>query len=283
MNTIGKKDVKYWIKWVFLFFLPLLMICAFIIFPYVWTCITSLKSSEEMFTAKVVYWPANPSFNNYKNLLGGTDFLKSMWNSLSVGLLSTLLAIIVSTMAGYVFSRYRFRGSKMVLGGVLLLYMFPQVLFLTPLYVTFKSLGLLGNVYSLCVAYVTTTIPFAIWLMAGFISDIPYEMEEAAKIDGANTAQSFVRIIVPLLRPGMVAAGSYIFINCWNEYLYAVMFTSSSNRTLPVALSSFIAENRIRWDLLTAGGIVAVVPATVLFFLVQKQLVSGLTAGSVKG
>ena len=161
--------------------------------------------------------------------------------------------------------------------------MFPQVLFLTPLFITFRNLHLLGSWVSLVIAYCTFTIPFAIWLMTGFMDEIPQEIEEAAKIDGASMPQLFLRVIIPLLKPGMVATGSYIFINSWNEYLYAVMFTSSETRTLPVSLFSFIGEYDVRWDMISAGGITAVIPVVLLFMLVQKHLVTGMTAGSVKG
>jgi len=268
---------------ILVFYIPLILITAFILFPMIWTFLSSIKPTQQMFTKQVSYLPKNPTINNYIMLLTQTDFLKSTFNSLEVAALTVFIALIVSSMAGYAFSRYKFRGSSVYLSSILLLYMFPTVLYLVPLYVTFRNLHLLGNVFSLVIAYTTFTIPFAIWLMTGFINGVPYEIEEAAKIDGANVYQCYTQIIMPLLRPGMVAAGTYIFINSWNEYLYSVMFTSSSNTTLPVLLASFISEYNIRWDLLTAGGILAIIPALIIFMFFQNHLVSGLTVGSVKG
>lgn len=267
----------------FLFYLPFALLLVFIIFPYAWTFLTSLKNTSELYTKTVHYLPEMPTLNNYRFLFTNTDFIPSMLRSTLIATVTSCIAIIVSSMAGYAFSRYRFPGRDIALSGILLLYMFPQVLFLTPLFITFRNLYLLGSWVSLVIAYCTFTIPFAIWLMTGFMDEIPQEIEEAAKIDGASMPQLFLRVIIPLLKPGMVATGSYIFINSWNEYLYAVMFTSSETRTLPVSLFSFIGEYDVRWDMISAGGITAVIPVVLLFMLVQKHLVTGMTAGSVKG
>ena len=270
-------------KHFFTFYLPFFLLLVFIVFPYLWTFLTSLKSTQELYNKTVIYFPAHPSFDNYKTLFQQSDFFQSALNSLMVAVITCAIAICVSVMAGYAFSRYRFRGRNLALSGILLLYMFPQVLFLTPLFIVFRNLGLLGTWASLVVSYCTFTIPFAIWLMTGYIGEIPLEMEEAAKIDGASLPQLFTKIILPLLKPGMVASGSYIFINAWNEYLYAVMFTSSESRTLPVSLAALIGEYDVRWDLISAGGICAVIPVVLLFTVAQKHLVAGMTAGSVKG
>jgi multiple sugar transport system permease protein len=270
-------------KRILLFYIPIILIVGFILFPMAWTFLSSIKPTQEMFTKKVIYFPKDPTLENYIMLLTKTDFVKSTMNSLEVAALTVLISLVVSSMAGYAFSRYRFRGSNIYFSSILLVYMFPTVLYLIPLYETFRRLHLLGHVYSLVIAYTTFTIPFAIWLMTNFINGLPYEVEEAAKIDGANVYQCFTKIILPLLRPGMVAAGTYIFINSWNEYIFSIMFTSSSNTTLPVMLADCISEYNIRWDLLTAGGVLALIPALILFMFFQKHLVAGLTGGAVKG
>jgi multiple sugar transport system permease protein len=282
-NLPSQRNLKFWAKRTLIVYIPTVIILMFIIFPYLWTFLTSIKTPDEMFTKKVTYLPSVITFDNYRKLLYETNFLESMFNSFKVAVLTSILSIIAAVLAAYVFARYRFKGSRTMLKSILLLYMFPSVLYLMPLYSMFDRLGILGNIYSLVLAYTTTTLPYGIWLLSNYISEIPYEMEEAAKIDGASVWQTFLLIVLPLVRPGAVAAGSYIFITAWNEYLYAVLFTTSKSTTLSVMLSSLVREYTISWDLLTSGGILAVLPVAIIFFFMQKQLVNGLTAGSVKG
>lgn len=265
------------------FYLPLILLVSFIVLPYLWTFLTSLKTTNELYTTDVTLLPRDPSLANYQMLLQGTDFLGSVSRSLAVGLSTSLLAMVVSTLAGYAISRYRFAGRNLLLRGILLLYMFPSVLFLTPLYKVFNALHLIGSNLALVIAYCTFTIPFGIWLLTSYVDEIPREIDEAGMIDGASVFQIITRLVLPLLGPGLVATATYIFINSWNEYLYAVMFTTSKNRTLPVMLASLIGQYDVRWDLISAGAVLALLPTVLLFMLVQKQLISGLSAGSVKG
>ena len=146
-----------------------------------------------------------------------------------------------------------------------------------------RRLNILYTPASLVLSYTTFTIPFSVWLLNGFMNDIPNSLEEAAMIDGANRAQAFTKIILPMLIPCIVATGVYIFMNAWNEYTFAVMFTNEGNRTIPVALKSLIGQLGVHWDLLTAGGIITILPVCIMFFFAQKRLVEGLTAGAVKG
>lgn len=271
------------LKRIFLIWIPTIIILDFILLPYIWMLLTSVKPVDEMFTKQVKYLPSRIVFDNYAKLLTETSFLKSMFNSFRVAGLTSAVSIFVSMLAAYVFARYKFTGSSIVMIGILLLYMFPTVLYVMPLYTMFKDLKLLGNIYSLILAYTTTTLPYGIWLLTGYIGSIPIELEEAARIDGASTWNCFLKIVFPLVTPGLIAAGSYIFITAWNEYLYAVMFTTSKNTTLSVMISSLIREFSISWDLLTAGGVLAVLPVALLFFAIQRQLVSGMVAGAIKG
>jgi multiple sugar transport system permease protein len=146
-----------------------------------------------------------------------------------------------------------------------------------------RKLGLLYTHTSLVLSYTTFTIPFSVWLLLGFLNDLPMSLEEAALVDGCNRGAAFVRIILPILGPCLVATGVYIFMTSWNEYTFAVMFTNTETRTIPVALKSLIGQLGVQWDLLTAGGIITIIPVCVMFFFAQKRLVEGLTAGAVKG
>ena len=161
--------------------------------------------------------------------------------------------------------------------------MFPTVLLLIPLYTIMRKLGLLYTPGSLILSYTTFTIPFSVWLLNGYINDLPSSLEEAAMVDGANRTQAFIKIILPILVPCLIATGVYIFMQSWNEYTFAVMFTNEKNRTIPVALKNLIGQLGVQWDLLTAGGIVTIIPVCIMFFFAQKRLVEGLTAGAVKG
>ncbi len=255
------------------FHIPLTLIVAFIIAPFVWTLKTSLTPTKYIFTKIVQYLPREITILNYVSIISKIKIYRNIYNSLIVSLLTVI----------YAFSRYRFRGRTVLLGGILLLYLFPQVLFLVPLYVVFLKLRLIGTFLSLVIAYSTYTVPFAIWLLTGFFNQLPIELEQAAKIDGCTLLMNFRYIVFPLVRAGIVAAGSFIFITAWNEYLYAVLFTNDATKTITVALASFMSEYEIRWELLTAGGIITVIPVVVIFVFVQKNLIIGMTAGAVKG
>ena len=148
--------------------------------------------------------------------------------------------------------------------------MFPTVLLLIPLYAIMRKIGILYTPSSLVLSYTTFTIPFSIWLLSGFLDDLPLSLEEAAMVDGANRAQAFLKIILPILMPGIVATGAYIFMNSWNEYTFAVMFTNEANRTIPVALKNLIGQLGVEWGMLTAGGIITIIPVCVMFFFRQN-------------
>jgi len=268
---------------IFLLWVPLVIFLLFLLFPFYWTFVTSLKLPEELHSLKVIYWPQNPSFQAYSHLFGQYNFLHPMKNSLVVAVITTLISLSVSTLAAYAFSRFRFVGRKPLMVLFLTNNMFPTVLLLIPLFTIMRKMGLLYNPASLVLSYTTFTIPFSVWLLTGYLNDLPIALEEAAMIDGANRAQGFLRIVLPLLLPCMLATGVYIFMQSWNEYTFAVLFTNESSRTIPVSLKMLVGQLGVQWDLITAGGIITVIPVCIMFFFAQKRLVAGLTAGAVKG
>lgn len=267
----------------FKLYLPLGIILLFLLFPFYWTFVTSIKPMTEITSGEVSYWPKNPTLDSYVKLFQSFDFMKFMANSFIVALGTTLLSLFVSVLAAYAFSRFRFKGRRILMATFLTNNMFPTVLLLIPLYTIMKSMGILYTPLSLVVAYTTFTIPFSVWLLNGYMNDIPMALEESAMIDGANRFTAFVKIILPTLMPSLIATGVYIFMTAWNEYTFAVMFTNEGNRTIPVALKSLVGQLGVQWDLITAGGIITILPICVMFFFVQKRLVEGLTAGAVKG
>ena len=272
------------IKRILLVYLPLVLLMVFILFPFYWTFVTSVKPEDELYGAVVTYWPKHITYEAYAKLFTTTvDFLTAMKNSFIVASLTTVVALTASTLAAYAFSSYQFVGRKLLMSIFLCNNMFPTVLLLIPLYSIMRKMGLLYTPASLILSYTTFTIPFSVWLLLGFLNDLPMSLEEAALVDGCNRGSAFIRIILPILGPSLVATGVYIFMQSWNEYTFAMMFTNTASRTIPVALKSLIGQLGVQWDLLTAGGIITIIPVCIMFFFAQKRLVEGLTAGAVKG
>lgn len=265
------------------FYLPLVLFVGFAVFPFAWMLITSLKPQAELYTKHVQYLPHHPTLRSYTALFATAAFGRNMVNSLLVASTTALVSLAVATLAAYACSRYRFRGRSLVMAASLLIYMFPPVLLLIPLFTIMKGLHLLNTLVSLVVAYSTFAMPYSVWLLTGYFNELPQELEEAAMVDGCSRPGAFARVIFPLASPGLVATGIYVFIYAWNEFIYAVMFTNEASRTLPVALQTFVGQYLIQWDLLTAGGVITTIPVVVLFMFIQKRLIQGLTAGAVKG
>lgn len=273
-QSLGKKLKIY---------IPLGILLVFILFPFYWTFITSVKPEADLYGA-VTYWPRHFTWDSYKNLFTtSVNFLAAMKNSLIVAAATTVVSLTASTLAAYAFSRYRFAGRRIMMALFLSNNMFPTVLLLIPLYSIMRKLGLLYSPMALILAYTTFTIPFSVMLLNGFFNDLPLSLEEAAMIDGCNRGTAFIKIILPILGPCLVSTGVYIFMTFWNEYTFAVMFTNNESRTIPVALKSLIGQLGVQWDLLTAGGVITIIPVCIMFFFAQKRLVEGLTAGAVKG
>lgn len=263
--------------------LAVLAFLLFLLFPFYWTLVTSLKPYAELTGKYVTYWPQSPSLDAYVKLFRVFEFMKPLSNSLLVALSTIAVSLTVSVLAAYAFSRYVFPGRKVLMSMFLTNNMFPTVLLLIPLYAIMRQLGLLYKPMSLILAYTTFSIPFSVWLLTGYLNDLPISLEEAAMVDGCHRGQAFMRVVIPILIPGILATGVYIFMSAWNEYTFASIFTSQKNRTIPVALTNLVGAYGVEWDLMTAGGIVTVLPICIMFFFAQKRLVEGLTAGAVKG
>ncbi len=268
---------------IFAIHITVIIYLIFLLFPFYWTFITSIKPEQEIYSNTISYWPNNVSFESYQKLFTSFNFLKPMINSLFVATSTTIISLTVSIFAAYAFSRYKFKGKKYLMGIFLTNNMFPVVLLLIPLYAIMRNIGILYTPFALMLSYTTFTIPFSIWLLSGYLRDLPISLEEAAMIDGATRAQAFIKIVLPILAPCIVATGAYVFMTSWNEYVFAVMFTNEASRTIPVALKNLIGQLGVEWGMLTAGGIITIIPVCILFFFAQKRLTEGLTEGAVKG
>ena len=252
--------------------------------PYIVMALTSITPQEDLIAPGANLIPSSPTLAAFRELIGETPFLKYLSNSLTTALSTVVFSLIVSSTAAISLSRFRFRGRNAVLTGLLIAQLFPAVLLVISLQSELRTFNLLDNKLGLILIYTTFSFPFATYLLKGFLDSVPKELDEAARIDGCSTGQMIRLVLFPLLRPGLTAAGTYIFIYSWNEFLYALTFSATeSSQTIPVGLHMFIGDYQIRWDLLTAGGVLAAIPVLVGFMVVQKQLIHGLSAGAVKG
>jgi multiple sugar transport system permease protein len=263
--------------------LPMAAIVAFAIGPYLWMLITSLRPEATLFTAQRTLWPEAFTPANYLRLFTKTTFAVNLLHSTVVALGTVVLGLALSLTAAYAFSRFRFKGRRMLMLTFLLINMFPLILLIIPLFITMRVLGILDTHLALVLAHSTFSIPFATWMMTSYFDAIPRSLDEAALVDGCSRLGAMVRVVLPLALPGVAATGIYIFITSWNEYLYASILAGQDVRTLTVAVQTLIGEYEIAWGLLTAGGVVGALPVTVLFLLIQKRLIAGMTQGAVKG
>jgi len=263
--------------------LPVAAILAFALLPWLWMFLSSVRPDAELTETPIRIIPHAFTLANHIELLQRTSFAQNLRDSLVVASGAVALGLLFSLPAAFAFSRFRFPGRNALRINFLVVNMFPVVLLILPLFIVFRQLGLLDMYFALIMGHATFTLPFVIWLMTSYIDGIPPDLDEAAAIDGATRMQILLRVILPLVVPGLVAVGIYSFIASWNEYLFALMLAGRNVRTVTVALQMFIGENEIHWGLLTAGGALVALPATLLFLLAQRRLVGGLTGGAVKG
>jgi multiple sugar transport system permease protein len=260
------------------------ILLVLVLFPFYWMTITSFKNEDQMRSLVSMFWPSPAVLENYYQLLTKTDFTIWFRNSAVVAISSTLLATAIGTIGAYALARLRFLGRAFLSSTVLITYLVPPSILFIPLYAQIRTLGLSDSLAGLIAAYPSFTVPFVTWLLMGYFESIPVELEEAAMIDGATRFRAFRVIILPLAAPGLLAAGLYAFTQAWNEFLYALVFiTDVKQRTLPVGISGFITGDVYGWGYLMAGAVLTTLPVIVVYIYLQKYMVEGLTAGSVKG
>jgi len=267
-------------------FLALLLVFA--VAPMVWMLLTSIKTQFAALQYPPEWWPHSPTIQNYTRLLSpasdaGREFLTYLLNSVVVSSATTILAVTFAVPAAYAFSRFRFPGRQTLFYAVLVRNMFPGVVFLIPLFVMMRALRLVNTEWSLILTYLTFGLPLSIWLLKGFYDNIPPQLEQAARIDGASRLQAFLRVVMPLSLPGIIATAIYSFVQAWNEYVYALTFLDDRDRlTLPVGLQRFFTEYATDWPGLMAAAFIMSVPVVVLFLILQRYFVRALAEGAVK-
>jgi ABC-type glycerol-3-phosphate transport system permease component len=261
-----------------------LVLAFFSLAPILWGVSTSLKREGDIYAFPPTWVPAPLTFEHYISVLHNPAILRGFVNTLIIALATTAIALVVGILGAYGFSRYRFPGRDTLLWSVLLTQLFPRVVVIVPFFVTLRNLDLMNTYQGLVLVYLMVIFPIAIWMIKGFFDRLPVEIEEAAVVDGASLWRLLWQVVVPMSRPALAAVAMYSFILAWNEFLFALVFTSGAEkRPLSVGLAFFIDENGIRWGELMAASLLMSVPAVLVFTLSQKLLVRGLSEGAVKG
>lgn len=262
----------------------LLIFTAIAVYPILQVLTISLRPSDKLLSTSLEIIPENATLDNYVSLFRDRPFLRWMWNSTFVSFVVTATGVALASMTGYAFSRFQFIGKKIGLLSLLTTQMFPATMLLLPLYIMLIKLGLINTYLGVMVIYAATALPFTIWTMKGYYDTIPYSLEEAARIDGCNQFQAFGRVILPLAAPALVITALFAFMTAWSEYLVAAQILQDSDLwTLPLGLKSFESNMSTEWGLYGAASLIVTIPVVVLFLMLSKYLVSGLTLGSVKG
>ncbi|MFF6917700.1 ABC transporter permease subunit [Streptomyces sp. NPDC012466] len=252
-------------------------------FPLYWMLNTAFKPAEDAIDADPSLLPTGITFDNFTRALDIADFWGPVGRSLVVSLAVVVIGMVVGLLAALAISRFAFRGRKIVIVGILAVQMVPLVAMIIPVFLLLNDLGQYDRLTGLIITYLTFILPFTVWTLRGFIVNIPKELEEAAMVDGCSRTGAFLRVVFPLLAPGMVATSVYGFIQAWNEYLYALMLLSQKNQTATVWLGNFTTKHGTEYAPMMAGATMMAVPIVALFLLVQRKMAAGLTAGAVKG
>lgn len=265
-------------------YVVLILAVIFSLFPALWMFITSIKLPADNFTTPPKLMVDNPTLSNYTRVLFESDIPRSFFNSIIVTVGGTLLTLVISILAGYGFARYKFKGSRILSSGLLYGQMMPGVVLIIPIYMIFSKLHLIDTFIGLIIANLATSIPLAVIMLRSYFQGIPRELEEAAKIDGTTNIGALIRIILPVSMPGVIAVSAYVVLHIWEEFLFALNLTNSTNvRTLPITINNFSGEFVIDWGAMMSASMVVSVPVLCIFLLCNKFFVKGLSDGSVKG
>ncbi|WP_078284174.1 carbohydrate ABC transporter permease [Mycobacteroides chelonae] len=260
------------------------LVLCYALVPVLWVLSLSLKPTSTVKDGKFFPWPV--TLDNYRSIFSGNVFTSALVNSIGIGLIATLIAVSVGTMAAYAVARLDFPGKKALVGAALLIAMFPQISLVTPIFNIERSVGLFDTWPGLIIPYITFALPLAIYTLSAFFREIPWELEKAAKMDGATPAQAFWKVIAPLATPGIVTSVILVFIFAWNDLLLAISLTATDRSiTAPVAIANFTGSSQFEEPTgsIAAGAIVITVPIIIFVLIFQRRIVAGLTSGAVKG
>jgi len=267
-------------------YLPLSLASILLLFPFYWMLITSIKTDRELIDLNgLPFWVFQPTLEHYRVLFAETGFLRWALNTLTISVVATAISLVCSILAGYSLARLRFRGAGAIAGAIFVTYLVPQTLLFLPLLEVVRQLGLSNTLWSMILTYPTILIPFSTWLLMGYFRSIPRELEESALIDGASRLRAMTQIVLPLALPGILSAGIFAFTLSWNEFIYALVFTNSTDiKTIPVGVVTELVKGDVYfWGSLMAGALLGSVPVALIYSFFVEHYVGGLTAGAVKG
>ena len=276
MNTIKRKKTIYSV----LELIGVLLVVIFLFFPILWILLTAFKSGEDVYSISIIF---EPTLDNFRRLFSSAyNFENYYMNSLIVVFFTLIITVPVSILAAYSISRYRIPGKTLLMFAILATQFIPLIVNVIPFFSAFRNWGLLDTTVALIIVNLGHTIPYAIWLIKGFMDSIPKDMEEAGAIDGASRLRIIWNIVLPMAKPGIITATVFCFVVVWNEFMFALILTSQEAVTLPVALSYFVGENGVIWNEMAAAGVIYVIPTIIFMLIVRKQFVKGMSAGAIK-
>ncbi|CAM3904394.1 carbohydrate ABC transporter permease [Tsukamurella strandjordii] len=261
-----------------------LLVIAYALIPVLWIISLSFKPVATVGDGKLI--PTNPTWENYTAIFSGNGFVRPLVNSIGIALISTVIAVIIGMFAAYAVARLQFPGKKLFVGAALLIAMFPQVSLISPLFNIERKIGLFDTWPGLILPYITFALPLTVYTLSAFFREIPWELEKAAKMDGATPAQAFRQVIAPLAAPGVVTAAILVFIFCWNDLLFALSLTATdSSITAPVAIVNFTGSSEFETPTgsISAAAVIVTIPIIIFVLIFQRRIVAGLTSGAVKG
>ena len=268
------------------FWVVVAVVLFYVLFPFYWAIKTSLTGSGELSKEALLWWPTHASFKNFTDVLTNGGFLRNLLNSVVVATGTVIISLLLSLLAAYALGKFRFKGKSVLMYIILAVSVFPQIAVLSGLYTMVKSFGLYNSWWGLILSYMIFTLPFTVWTLTSFVREIPTELEEAAYVDGATPLQTLFQVLLPVMTPALVTTGLLAFINAWNEYLFALTFTSdNAASTVPVAIANFSGASQYEtpFGLTMAASVIVTIPLLILVLVFQRNIVSGLTAGAVKG
>lgn len=261
----------------------LIILSVIAVFPLVWVLLSSIKTNGELTSNPTKFIPINLTLENFVHVIQDLDFGVNIANSIVIALCTTLIAIIISCMAAYGIVRFFPKLGGIMSKALVATYMFPPILLAIPYSLVMAKLGFTNSRVGLVIVYLSFSVPYAVWMLVGFFKTVPIGIEEAARVDGANKLQTFIRIVIPLVAPGIVATAIYTFINAWNEFLYALILINSTDMmTVSVKLRSLQGAEILNWGDMMAASTLVVVPSVIFFMLIQKKIAGGMTEGAVK-
>jgi len=278
-----------------LFYIAIFALLCMVVGPFLWMFISSISPQVELTATPPHWFPQNPTLFRYEALFAGASegatsipagvekFIRGLTNSMIVSVLTTLVCVSTGTLAAYAFARMSVPGKNKFMMAILSSQMLPVIVIIIPLYLLLKSMNLMDSLRGLVLFYTGFMLPTVIWIMHSYFLTLPHELEEAAMIDGCNRFQALIKVIIPLSGPGLVAVSAFAFLSAWNEFFMALIFTGANTKTITVTVTEFSSQFGVDFGLMATGGVIGSIPPLVLAFLLQKHIVAGLTAGSVKG